>query len=74
MERKPGFCQPFIGFDMEGDAVMLIGVYDDDGERIRYLREEELDLLLGKVEEACMNVFPELYSEEGMAERLENLK
>ena len=49
MERKPGFCQPFIGFDMEGDAVMLIGVYDDDGERIRYMLEEELDLLLGKV-------------------------
>jgi len=42
-----------IGMDGEGDACVYFAIHDNDGNHIRYASEDEIQLYLDKLAEAC---------------------
>lgn len=62
------YCSSFVGCDMQGDACVYVGVYDDEGNLLRYLEEAELERLLCTIDKATIEVFENLWSVASKAE------
>lgn len=71
---QPGYCSSCVGYDTQGDACVYVGVYDAEGELVRYLGEGELEQLLCDLDKATTTMFPDLWSPDSKAQMAEDGK